>query len=228
MEQISDYILHNDHHMVVINKPSGLSASSQANGEKGMLELVSSYTKCKLYPINRLDTPVSGIMIAAKSSEAAAKLNKQFASRKIIKMYLAVTRQMPNEKQGQWMDQIGKSKGRNMSMIDPKGLEACTDFQWVESLDHVHLLGLRPLTGRHHQLRVQMSHHLAPIRGDQKYGDKRGNPDRSIDLHACYIELKHPSTGQKHEFVAPLPQKAPWKHFEIAKHEDYVRRIFKN
>lgn len=224
MSSISQYILHNDHHLVVVNKPTGVACARTPKVDNGMLEMVQAYTKRNLFLINRLDTPVSGILIFAKSKASAKELNEQFKNRTIEKAYLAVSRFESKTDKGEWVDELGKFNKQNRSeVVKNNGKTAVTEFEKMESLDHVHLYLLRPKTGRHHQLRVQMTAHIGPIRGDQKYGDKRGNKDRSIDLHALAIKLKHPSNGKELKFVAPIPQNAPWVHFEKLKNEDDVK-----
>ena len=223
MSSISQYILHNDHHLVVVNKPSGIACARTPKVNNGMLEMAQAYTKCNLYLINRLDTPVSGILVFAKSKSSAKELNEQFKGRTIEKAYLAVSRFESRERSGEWVDELSKFSKQNRSdIVEKNGKTAVTEFERLESLDHVHLYLLKPKTGRHHQLRVQMRAHIGPIRGDQKYGDKRGNKDRSIDLHALAIKWVHPSNGKALKFVAPIPEIAPWVHFDKLKNKEDV------
>ena len=229
MASISDHILHNDHHLVIVNKEAGVPCAKNANGKSGVIEWVQAYTKRNLFLVNRIDTPVSGLLVLAKTKEAAKFLSQQFGERTIKKCYLAVTRKRSEIDEGTWSDHLAKQAKTNRSQVTEKGGKpAITRFSWVESLDHLHLYLLKPETGRHHQLRVHMSAYLAPIRGDQKYGDKRGNPDRSIDLHAVGLKLVHPSTKQELEFFAPIPSKPPWTYFEKINDKDYVKGVFKN
>lgn len=228
MESIKDHIIWNDHHLVVVNKPAAYPLSSGKNKEEtnSLMNAIQAYVKRDLHLVNRIDTPVSGLIVLAKNPQAAAQLSEQFKDRKVSKIYLAVSRIKSSTDKGTWTDHVMALDKINKTVIDPSGKSATTSFQLVESLDHVHLYLLKPQTGRHHQLRVQMSHHVGPIRGDQKYGDKRGNRDRSIDLHAWGLKLKHPSTNQELILTAPIPDRPPWTHFEIFKKQADVGSYF--
>lgn len=223
MESIKDLIVHNDHHLVVVNKPAAHPLTDQKESDQaGLMNRLQAYVKRDLFLVNRIDTPVSGLVVFGKTRDAAADLSQQFKERTIRKIYLAVSRDRSKEDEGSWTDHVKQLSKMNKSVSDEHGKEAMTTFKWLESLDHVHLYLLKPQTGRHHQLRLQMAANLSPIRGDQKYGDKRGNRDRSIDLHAWALRLKHPSTGETLDLVAELPDGPPWKHFEIFKNQKDV------
>lgn len=217
MSKLTDYILHNDHHIVVANKPCAVGVSPVRDGDQGFMQMMESYVKQNLFTVHRIDVPVSGVVVFAKTKKAAAHLGRQFKEKSVQKTYLAITREKPDVLKGQWTDLLAKHKRGNKSSIveeeDDNTKVAKCSFEWVESLDHIHLWKLYPSTGRHHQLRVQMAAHICPIRGDQKYGDKRGNKDRSIDLHARQIRFQHPSTNAWVEYKADVPDRTPWKYF---------------
>lgn len=216
MRALKDYIIHHDHHLLVANKPSGIGVSRTRFECRGFMEMMESYVQKPIFSVHRIDVPVSGVVLFAKTKKAAAALGKQFKEKQIQKTYLAVTRKNNGVVTGQWDDMMVKHlKGNKSSIVvdHDKAKQALCRFKWLESLEHVHLWKLFPATGRHHQLRLQMSHHIGPIRGDQKYGDKRGNRDRSIDLHALEITFIHPSTKKEMTFSAPPPERSPWTHF---------------
>jgi 23S rRNA pseudouridine1911/1915/1917 synthase len=177
--------------------------------------MIEAYVKRNVYVVHRLDTPVSGLLVFAKNKSAAGKLGNDFKERLVQKTYLAVSRHKAEKEEGEWEDSLTKMNVQNKSFLDEsgKGKTAVTAFKWIESLEHVHLYRLTPNTGRHHQIRVQMAHHIGPVRGDRKYGDKRGNKDGGIDLHAWTLEFKHPSSGKAMKFTAPVPDRPPWKFF---------------
>ncbi|MDX1685478.1 MAG: RluA family pseudouridine synthase [Saprospiraceae bacterium] len=230
MSSIRDHIIHSDHHLVIVNKPPAYPLEGSDDPEKpGLLTGLQAYFKRDVFLVNRIDTPVSGVIVLTKNSESAAKLSKQFRQREIKKLYLAVSRKKSTAESGAWQDNLKQLDHINKTVTDQeKGKMAKTQFTLIESLDHVHLYLLRPETGRHHQLRVQMSENLGAIRGDQKYGDKRGNKDRSIDLHSWALQLTHPSSGELMTFVAELPQKPPWVHFDFLKQDPDVGKYFKD
>jgi len=217
MPNLKEFIIHNDHHIVVANKPCAVGISPVQSGDNGFMQMIESYVKHHLFTVHRIDVPVSGVVVFAKTKKAAAHLGEQFKEKAVQKTYYAITREKPDVLKGQWTDLVTKHKHGNKSSIvqtedDNTKIAKCS-FEWVESLDHIHLWKLHPSTGRHHQLRVQMAAHICPIRGDQKYGDKRGNKDRSIDLHASFIKFQHPSTNIWVEYMAHPPERTPWSYF---------------
>ena len=224
MSSIRDYILHNDHHIVVVNKPAGQAVSAELNGTKSVQQMIEAYVKRNVFVVHRLDTPVSGVLVFAKNKKAAGEMSQAFKERQVRKTYLAVSRYCSDQTKGEWQDRIAKMETQNRSFIDEteQGSEAGASYQRLESLEHVHLYELTPSTGRHHQLRVQMAHHIGAVRGDRKYGDKRGNKSGAIDLHAWKLELKHPSSGQLMAFTAPVPDRPPWPFFKTINATDDV------
>lgn len=218
MSTIKDYIIYDDQHILVANKPSAMGVSRTRIHDRGFMQLIESYLKQSIYSVHRIDMPVSGVVLFAKTKKAAAALGLQFKEKQVSKIYLAVTRKKSAHTTGLWEDMIVKHLKGNKSSImtdHDKSKKAICSFKYLESLEHIHLWALFPKTGRHHQLRVQVAHHIGAIRGDQKYGDKRGNRDRSIDLHAFQIGFIHPKTQEKVTFQAQPPAKSPWKLFSF-------------
>jgi 23S rRNA pseudouridine1911/1915/1917 synthase len=226
MPSITDYILYQDRHIVVANKPSSVGVLPSYIGGGSFVQILSAHCNQPLICVHRIDVPVSGVIVLAKSKKVATHLGHQFKERTVKKTYLAISRFDQEEHQGSWKDLILKHrKGNKSGLVEEheKAKEARAGFEYLEGLEHIHLWKLFPKTGRHHQLRVQMSAHIGPIRGDQKYGDKRGNKDRSIDLHAYEITFIHPDTEKEVTFIAPPPPKSPWTHFKsLQKHYQHV------
>ncbi len=217
--RIGDLILYKNNQLVAFNKPAGIPVQEDTTGDKSLLALGSIYTQSKLQVIHRLDRPASGVVLFAKTHKALVELNEQFRDRGIRKTYLAVVQEMPPEPEGELKHFVGKKTTGNRSAAaesEDAGLkEAVLTYRVLGSSDRYHLLEINLITGRHHQIRAQLQAIGCPIKGDVKYGARRGNRDRSIHLHAWKLAFKHPVSGEAVELVAPIPSEDPvWKAFQ--------------
>ena len=220
-------ILFEDNHVIVVNKMSGVLVQKDKTGDKSLSDHIKSYIKIKnkkpgnvfLGVVHRIDRPTSGVIVFAKTSKALSRLNKQFVDRKVSKKYLAITNNincLSSDKLKNW---IIKNTKQNKSYIHsspiPGSKIAILRYSLVKELDNYSLLEVIIETGRHHQIRAQLSNIGLTIKGDLKYGSKRSNKDGSIDLHAYKIIFNHPVTKNKIEIKAPFPKRQPWSSFLV-------------
>ena len=218
-------ILFEDNHVIVVNKMSGVLVQKDKTGDKSLSDHIKSYIKIKnkkpgnvfLGVVHRIDRPTSGVIVFAKTSKALSRLNKQFVDRKVNKKYLAITNNincLSSDKLKNW---IIKNTKQNKSYIHsspiPGSKIAILRYSLVKELDNYSLLEVIIETGRHHQIRAQLSNIGLTIKGDLKYGSKRSNKDGSIDLHAYKLTFNHPVTKNKIEIKAPFPKRQPWSSF---------------
>lgn len=197
-------ILYEDNHLLAVFKPSGILSQGDKTGDDSIIDLakkylIETYNKSGDAYVglpHRLDRPTSGILLLAKTSKALSRLNKMFQNHEIQKTYWAVVGNLPSEKQGRLKHFLMKDASKNKSTAydrDRKGAkEAILDYELKLELERYYLLEIKPKTGRHHQIRSQLSAIGSPIKGDLKYGFPRSNHDASIHLHARSIELIHP------------------------------------
>lgn len=175
--------------------------------------------------VHRLDRPTSGIVVFAKTSKGLARMNWLFASRAIEKTYWAVTERLPDPPSGQLVQWLKKNEQQNKSYVVAagEGKRAVANYRLLAQSDRYYLLEVQPQTGRHHQIRAQLSSVGAVIKGDVKYGAKRPNKDGSIHLLARKIAFVHPVKKQLLSITAPVPEEPLWKYFEEM--ESRCRRI---
>ena len=216
---IGDCIIYNNNQLIAVNKPAGIASQPEPSGEKSMLDLLEIYCKHKLYVVHRLDRPASGILLFAKNKQAVARLHEQFKMRHVAKTYLAVVGQKPAHEHGELRHFLKyDTKKKKTFVVEPiTGQEATLQYRWVDSSEKLFLLEVDLQTGRQHQIRAQLAAVGLPIRGDDKYGFKRGNKDRSIQLHAWKLSFKHPISEQEVHLVAPLPLLPVWDAFNYPK-----------
>jgi len=223
-------ILYEDNHLIIINKKSGEIVQGDKTGDTPLLDEVKNYIKVKynkpgdvfLGLIHRLDRPVSGIVMFAKTSKALARMNELFKERHIIKKYWAVTKNKPPDNEGILTHFLIKDSAKNKSTayeVEKKGTsKAVLEYKLIASSDSFNLLEINLHTGRHHQIRAQLSTINCTIKGDVKYGYQRANENGSINLHAVYICFTHPVNKEKIEIIAPLPDEKTWKLFSHIKY----------
>lgn len=217
--QIGDHILYNNNQLIAVNKPAGAATQPDGSADKSMQELVEIYCKHPVQIIHRLDRPASGVLLFAKNKRAVAHLHKQFADRKVKKVYWAVVEQKPDPTSGELKDDLIFNKNVNKAFTsddDEKSKSAELSYQLVAESDRYFLLEVALKTGRQHQIRAQLSGINCPIKGDVKYGARRSNKDRSIHLHARQLEFQHPINGKIEHLEAPAPQEVLWQYFEKA------------
>lgn len=216
-------ILFEDNHLLIINKRPGELSQLDKTGDNSVLEKYKLYLKKKhnkkgnvfLGLVNRLDRPTSGVLILAKTSKALLRMNKMLVEKKILKKYLAIVEKKPIRKKNTLINFLKKNQKQNKSYIvdqtakDSK--KAILHYTTVKELDNYSLLEISLETGRHHQIRVQLSNIGCFIKGDLKYGSKRSNSDKSICLHANEISFIHPVSKNKIKIKANTPQNNIWK-----------------
>lgn len=219
-------VLYEDNHLIIINKPSGVLVQPDKNGEPALENLTKEYVKNKynkpgdvfIGVCHRIDRPVSGIVVFARTSKALVRVNEMFQKKEIKKTYWAVVQSAPKHKSGTLLNWLKKDERKNISKAyntETKGTLKCElDYTWLSSSDNYFLLEVNPHTGRHHQIRVQLSAMGCSIKGDVKYGARRGNRDGSIHLHARKIEFMHPVKKELLSITAPVPDDVVWQAFE--------------
>lgn len=214
---IGSLIIYKNNQLIAFNKPATLTVQSDKTGDKAMINLAEIYTKSRLSLIHRLDRPASGIVLFSKTKSATQSLNAQFQDRKIQKKYLAVVKDKPDEASGTLVHYLRKNEKDNRTTAFAKEVahskKAELNYKLVGSIENYHLLEIDLITGRHHQIRSQLSAIGCPIKGDVKYGFRRGNKDRSIHLHAWKLSFSHPVTREQVDLVADLPDDNVWKAF---------------
>ena len=211
-------VLYKNNQLIAVNKPAGISVQPDKVGDKSLKDLVEIYCKHPVHVIHRVDRPASGAVLFAKNKKAAASLGEQFKKQKVEKQYLAIVKNELAEKKGALSHLLEKDGKKNISKVVEKETDnskpAQLNYKWMASSEIYHLYEIELLTGRHHQIRAQLAAMKSPIKGDAKYGFRRGNRDRSIHLHAWKIEFTHPVSGERVKLSAPLPSEdSLWEFF---------------
>lgn len=212
-------IIYEDNHLLVVEKPINIPVQQDKTKDKDLLTILKEYIKKKynkpgnvyLGLIHRLDRPVGGVMVFAKTSKAAARLTKQIQEHKIKKKYLAVVQGIP-PRQGILQDRLLKNKTNNITTVNNKGKEAILEYKLLESKNNLSLVKIDLKTGRSHQIRVQFASRNYPLYADQKYN--KNAKKYPIALFANKIELTHPVTKQKLTFELPKPDRYPFNIFK--------------
>ena len=214
---ISDLILYKNNQLIAFNKPAGMPVQPDKTEDKSLMDLAEIYGKSKVYLLHRIDRPVAGIVLFAKTLNALHQMEEQFRNGKAVKSYLAVVGQAPPKNADTLVHYLSKNGRTNRSEAfeeaAPDRKEAKLTYKVLSSSDRYHLLQIDLLTGRHHQIRAQLAAIGCPIKGDVKYGFRRGNKDRSIHLHAWKLDFEHPVSGEKESLQAPLPADPLWDFF---------------
>lgn len=213
---IADQILYEDNHLLALNKMPGQITQGDKTGDTPLAELVKAYIKerdskpgnvfCGV--IHRLDRPVSGVVLLAKTSKALSRMTQMVKERDFRKRYWAVVKEAPKVPAATLEDWLVKDEARNKSRVVSEGTAgakfASLDYRHLAVSDGgYHLLEVNLHTGRHHQIRCQLAHIGSPIKGDLKYGAPRSNPDGSISLHARSVSFNHPVTHVPLTITAP-------------------------
>jgi 23S rRNA pseudouridine1911/1915/1917 synthase len=221
-----DDVLYEDNHLIAVNKRAGDIVQVDETGDESLEDKVKKYIAQKydkpngafLGVVHRLDRPVSGVILFAKTSKALDRINKLFKNREMHKTYYAVVRVKPYPEAGTLIQWLVKDTQKNVSKAydhEVKGsLRAELSFSLVGELNGYYLLKVDPITGRPHQIRVQLSTLGTPIVGDNKYGYPRGSLRKSISLHARKLQFIHPIKNEPVVIVAPVPQDGFWERFE--------------
>lgn len=216
-------VLYEDNHLIAVNKPAGLAAQGDSTGDVHLLDVVSDYLAHKYNKpgkafvglIHRLDRPVSGVVLLARTSKALSRMNEQFRSKSTIKTYRALVTKEPPTTQDTLVHYLGKDSKthRALTYLKPKAgaKEAILNYQYLQQTAQGFLLEINLETGRFHQIRAQLAKTGMPILGDVKYGAGTPLPDRSIGLHAHSLAFAHPITGESIHIKAGYPQKPWWQ-----------------
>ena len=218
-------ILYEDNHIIAVNKQPSDIVQADKTGDEPLSEKVKKYIKKKynkpgavfLGVVHRIDRPVSGVIIFAKTSKALSRLNTLFREKKIKKTYLAIVKNKPSPTKKTLIHYLKKNKLKNKSSAFKKSIEGSLkselEYELIKSLDNYYLLKITPKTGRHHQIRVQLSTIGCPIKGDLKYGAKRSNKNASINLHAYKVEFTHPVKKNNIIISAKPPKENIWNNY---------------
>lgn len=217
-------ILYEDNHLIAVRKRVGDIVQGDKTGDVPLSDMVKNFLKDKyqkpgnvyLGVVHRLDRPVSGVVLFSKTSKALPRLNKMFAEHKgVKKTYLAIVVNKPAQPQGTLTHWLTRNEKQNTARAYdrevPGSKKAVLDYRLVAQSERYFLLEIELHTGRHHQIRCQLSKIGCPIRGDLKYGAPRSNPDGGISLHAWRLELEHPVSHQNITIDAPLPEERLWQ-----------------
>ena len=219
-------VAYEDNHIIIVNKAPGEIVQGDKTGDEPLSEAVKRYIKEKYAKpgnvfcgvVHRLDRPVAGLVVFAKTSKALTRLNEMFRRGEVRKTYWAITRNAPRATEERLVHYITTTERNNRSYASPtprnNAKEAALTYRHIASSDRYHLIEVNLETGRKHQIRVQLSAIGCPIKGDLKYGDKRSNPDGSISLIARRIEFVHPVSGKLIDVTARVPDgDALWQYF---------------
>ena len=213
-------VLYEDNHLIAVNKKSGDIVQGDKTGDTPLSDFVKEYIKKKynkpgevfLGTIHRLDRPTSGIVLYARTSKALSRMNEQFREKKVQKTYWAVVENLPPNTIDTLDNCLRKNQKQNKSYVTKNkgGKHAILDYKLIKTLENFYLLEIRPQTGRHHQIRVQLANIGCIIKGDLKYGAKRSNKDASIHLLAQKLAFIHPVKKEPITIVAPTPKDSVW------------------
>lgn len=221
-------VIYEDNHIIVVNKEPGEIVQGDKTGDTPLSETVKQWIKethakpgnVFLGVVHRLDRPVGGLVVFAKTSKALTRLNEMFRNGDVHKTYWALSRNLPSKESDTLTHYITTVERNNRSYASdkpkPGAKEARLSYRLLARGERFNLLEINLMTGRKHQIRVQMSAIGCPIRGDLKYGDKRSNPDGSISLIARHISFIHPVSGKEIDLTAPVPEERLWRELEQA------------
>ncbi len=216
-------VVYEDNHIIIVNKQSGEIVQGDKTGDRPLSETVKEYIKVKYHKpgnvflgvVHRLDRPVSGLVVFAKTSKALARLNEMFRKGDVHKTYWAIVKNTPTQSEAELNNWIVRNEKQNKSYAYDHEVKnsknARLRYSVLARTDRYTLLEVHLMTGRHHQIRCQLSHMGCPIKGDLKYGFPRSNPDGSISLMAKRIEFVHPVSKDTIQIEAPTPSDALWK-----------------
>ena len=217
-------VLYEDNHLIAVAKKAGDIVQGDKTGDVPLSDMVKAYLKEKYHKpgevflgvVHRLDRPVSGVVLFARTSKALPRLNKMFAEHEAVrKTYLAIVCNRPPQPQGTLTHWLTRNEKQNIACAYehevPNSKKAVLDYHLVAQSERYYLLEIELHTGRHHQIRCQLAKIGCPIRGDLKYGAPRSNPDGSISLHAWQLKLEHPVSHIPLAIEAPMPEEFLWQ-----------------
>ena len=220
-------VVYEDNHIVVVNKTSSEIVQGNKTDDTPLSEMVKQYLKEKynkpgnvfIGVTHRLDRPVSGLVVFAKTSKALPRLNEMFRNGEVKKTYWAIVKECPKETEGELVHYLVRNEKQNKSYAYDKEVKnskkAVLHYKLIGHSQNYYLLEVDLKTGRHHQIRCQLAKMGCPIKGDLKYGSPRSNPDGSICLHARTVQFVHPVSKEMIRLTAPVPEGNLWNGFEI-------------
>lgn len=220
-------VIYEDNHIIIVSKRSGEIVQGDKTGDRTLADDVKQYIKEKyakpgnvfLGVVHRLDRPVWGLVVFAKTSKALSRLNDMFRTGDVHKTYWAITQNCPAEPEAVLTDRISRNEKQNKSYAYdhevPGSKKAMLHYKVIGRSDNYTLVEVNLMTGRHHQIRCQLANIGCPIKGDLKYGARRSNPDGSISLLARKIEFVHPVSKEKIYAEAPLPDDRLWREMRM-------------
>lgn len=215
-------ILHEDNHIIIVNKRVGDIVQGDKTGDKPLSEVVKEYIKDKynkpgevfLGVVHRLDRPTTGIVLFARTSKALTRMNELFSNRETQKTYWAIVKKKPSKTEDKLVHYLKRNEKNNTSKAHlkevPESKIASLEYKIIKELNNYFALEINLHTGRHHQIRAQLQAIGCPIKGDLKYGFDRSNPDGGIHLHAKKLVFIHPVTKENIEINAPVPNDVIW------------------
>lgn len=224
-KQIIMQVVYEDNHIIIVNKAASEIVQGDKTGDKPLSELVQEYLKLKynkpgnvfIGVTHRLDRPVSGLVVFAKTSKALSRLNEMFRNSDVRKTYWAIVKQCPPAEEGVLTHYMVRNEKQNKSYAYDKEVKdakkAILHYRLIGHSENYYLLEIDLKTGRHHQIRCQLAKIGCPIKGDLKYGFPRSNPDGSICLHSRKVSFVHPVSKEQIEVVADVPDDRLWKSF---------------
>ena len=220
-------VVYEDNHIIVVNKTASEIVQGDKTGDTPLSETVKEYLKVKYNKpgnvfcgvTHRLDRPVSGLVVFAKTSKALSRLNDMFRLGEVKKTYWAIVKERPKELEGELTQWMVRNEKQNKSYAydkeRPNSKKAILRYKLIGHSENYHLLEVDLQTGRHHQIRCQLAKMGCPIKGDLKYGSPRSNPDGSICLHARRVTFVHPVSKEVIDITAPLPPGNLWNGFDM-------------
>ncbi|MEO5600236.1 MAG: RluA family pseudouridine synthase [Cyclobacteriaceae bacterium] len=219
-------VIYEDNHLLIVNKTSGILVQGDITGDIPLVDLCKEYVKKKyqkpgavfLGVVHRIDRPVSGIVVLARTSKSLERMNALFREKRTKKTYWAITQKQPPNESGTLIHWLSKDEKKNKTTAFSKQKEGALhselNYALIAQKENQWLLEVNPLSGRPHQIRVQLASMGCPIKGDVKYGFPDPNKDGSICLHARKLEFMHPVKKEMMRFEAPLPKTRYWENFK--------------
>jgi len=219
-------VVYEDNHIIIVSKQSGEIVQGDKTGDTPLLDIVKQYIKEKYHKpgnvflglVHRLDRPVVGLVVFARTSKALTRLNDMFRNGEVHKTYWAITQAPPADTEGEIDSWLVRNERQNKSYSYPNerngAKHAILRYRQIGRSDRYTLLEVNLLTGRHHQIRCQLASIGCPIKGDLKYGARRSNPDGSISLLARRVSFIHPVSHEQIDVEAPLPADRLWQSFK--------------
>ncbi|MDD6891555.1 MAG: RNA pseudouridine synthase [Bacteroidales bacterium] len=220
-------VVYEDNHLIIVNKRPSEIVQGDKTGDEPLSDTLKRYLKEKyakpgnvfLGVTHRLDRPVSGLVVFAKTSKALSRLNEMFRAGEVKKTYWAIVKNCPPQEEGELVHYLVRNERQNKSYAYDKEVKgakkAVLHYRLIGRSDNYYLLEVDLKTGRHHQIRCQLAKMGCPIKGDLKYGFPRSNPDGSICLHARCVRFVHPVSKEQVEVVAPVPEDNGWSFFKL-------------